>query len=95
MQYNTMPCLRELSSTIKSIKIKTFTVLHHGFKGKDEFETQLKKCHPNINKCLQKFYLSARKRDGINFYNKESLTAIQPARFSLFYDVHLLFYCKK
>ena len=27
-----------------------------------------------LNKCLQKFYLSARKQDG-TFYNKKSLTA--------------------
>ena len=31
-----------------------------------------------LNKCLQKFYLSARKRDG-SFYNKKSLTAIRAA----------------
>jgi len=31
-----------------------------------------------LNKCLQKFYLSARKRDG-TFYNKKSLTAIRAA----------------
>ena len=33
---------------------------------------------PELNKCLQKFYLSARKRDG-SFYNKKSLTAILAA----------------
>ena len=33
---------------------------------------------PELNKCLQKFYLSARKRDG-SFYNKKSLTAIRAA----------------
>ena len=31
-----------------------------------------------LNKCLQKFYLSARKRDG-TYYNKKSLTAIRAA----------------
>ena len=31
-----------------------------------------------LNKCLQKFYLSARRRDG-TIYNKKSLTAIQAA----------------
>lgn len=31
-----------------------------------------------LNKCLQKFYLSARRRDG-TFYNKKSLTAIRAA----------------
>ena len=31
-----------------------------------------------LNKCLQKLYLSARKRDG-TFYNKKSLTAIRAA----------------
>ena len=40
---------------------------------------------PELNKCLQKFYLSARKRNG-SFYNKKSLTAIQTAL-----DRHLLF----
>ncbi|PFX13896.1 hypothetical protein AWC38_SpisGene21991 [Stylophora pistillata] len=33
---------------------------------------------PEQNKCLQKFYLSATKRDG-SFYNKKSLTAIRAA----------------
>ena len=33
---------------------------------------------PELNKCLQKFYLLARKRDG-SFYNKKSLTAIRTA----------------
>ena len=31
-----------------------------------------------LNKCLQKFYLSARRQDG-TFYNKNSLTAIRAA----------------
>ena len=31
-----------------------------------------------LNKCLQKFHLSARRRDG-TFYNKKSLTAIRAA----------------
>ncbi|CAH3172119.1 unnamed protein product [Porites lobata] len=31
-----------------------------------------------LNKCLQKFYLSARKRDG-SYYNKKSLIAIRAA----------------
>ena len=31
-----------------------------------------------LNKCLQKFYLSARRRDG-TFYNQQSLTAIRAA----------------
>ncbi|CAH3018301.1 unnamed protein product [Porites evermanni] len=31
-----------------------------------------------LNKCLQKFYLSSRRRDG-TFYNKNSLTAIRSA----------------
>ena len=33
---------------------------------------------PELNKCLQKFYLSARKRDG-SFCNKKSLTTIRAA----------------
>ena len=40
---------------------------------------------PELNKCLQKFYLSARKRDG-SFYDKKSLTATRTAL-----DRHLLF----
>ena len=32
----------------------------------------------HFNKCLQKFYLPARRRDG-TFYNKKSLTAIRAA----------------
>ncbi|PFX17723.1 hypothetical protein AWC38_SpisGene17925 [Stylophora pistillata] len=33
---------------------------------------------PELTKCLQKFYLSAKKREG-SFYNKKSLTAIRAA----------------
>ena len=33
---------------------------------------------PELNKCLEKFYLSARKRGG-SFYNKKSITAIRAA----------------
>ena len=33
---------------------------------------------PELNKCLQKFYLSTRKRDS-SFYNKKSLTVIPAA----------------
>ena len=32
---------------------------------------------PELNKCLQKFYLSARKRDG-SFYNKNRLPRSEP-----------------
>ena len=31
-----------------------------------------------LNKCLQKFYVAARKKDG-NYYNRKSLTAIRAA----------------
>ena len=51
-----------------------------------EFATPFEEMSPpELNKCLKKFYLSARKRDGI-FYNKKSLTAIRTAL-----DRHLLF----
>ena len=44
-----------------------------------EFATPFEEMSPpELNKCLQKFYLSARKRDG-SFYNKKSLTAIRAA----------------
>ena len=44
-----------------------------------EFTTPFEEMSPSeLNKCLQKFYLSARKRDG-SFYNKKSLTAIRAA----------------
>ena len=44
-----------------------------------EFATPFEKMSPpELNKCLEKFYLSARKRDD-SFYNKKSLTAIRPA----------------
>ena len=51
-----------------------------------EFATPFEEMSPpELNKCLQKFYLSARKRDD-SFYNKKSLTAIRTAldRHSLF-----------
>ena len=49
------------------------------FQTQREFETPFEEMSsPELNKCLQKFYLSARKRDG-SFYNKKSLTAIRVA----------------
>ena len=49
------------------------------FQTQREFETPFEEMSPTeLNKCLQKFYLSARKRDG-SFYNKKSLTAIRAA----------------
>ena len=47
------------------------------FQLQKEFATPFEEMSPpEQNKCLQKFYLSARKRDG-SFYNKKSLTAIR------------------
>jgi len=50
----------------------------------EEFTTPFEEMSAEqLNKCLQKFFLSARKRDG-SFYNKKSLTAIRAA-----FDNHL------
>ena len=44
-----------------------------------EFATPFEEMSPpELNICFQKFYLSARKRDG-SFYNKKSFTAIRAA----------------
>ena len=49
------------------------------FQLQKEFATPFEEMSPpELNECLQKFYLSARKRDG-SFYNKKSLTAIRAA----------------
>jgi len=51
-----------------------------GFQQQEEFSSNIEEMTPQrLNKCLQKFYLSARRREG-TFYNKnESLTAIRAA----------------
>ena len=47
------------------------------FQQQEEFNSTIEEMTPQqLNNCLQKFYLSARRRDG-TFYNKKSLTAIQ------------------
>ena len=51
--------------------MKHSNVLQLGFNNKRNLSHLLRK-------CLQKFYLSARRRDG-TFYNKKSLTAIRAA----------------
>ena len=49
------------------------------FQMQEEFKTPFEEMSPiQLNKCLQKFYLSARKRDG-SYYNKKSLIAIRAA----------------
>ncbi|CAH3181428.1 unnamed protein product, partial [Porites lobata] len=49
------------------------------FQMQEEFKTLFEEMSPiQLNKCLQKFYLSARKRDG-SYYNKKSLIAIRAA----------------
>ena len=75
---NTMPCLRKLSST----KITMNTMKHLMFlslvQQQEEFNSTIEEMTPRqqLNKCVQKFYLSARRRDG-TFCNKKSLTAIR------------------
>ena len=54
------------------------------FQQQAEFKTPVEDMSPQqLNKCFQKFYLSARKRDG-NFYNKKSLSAIRAGEISTF-----------
>ncbi|CAH3041592.1 unnamed protein product [Porites lobata] len=49
------------------------------FQMQEEFKTPFEEMSPiQLNKCLQKFYLSARKREG-SYYNKKSLIAIRAA----------------
>ena len=45
------------------------------FQQQEELNSTIEKMRPQqLNKCLQTFYLSTRRRDG-TFYNKKSLTA--------------------
>ena len=49
------------------------------FQIQTEFKTPFEEMSPKeLNKCLQMFYLSARKRDG-SFYNKKTLTSFRAA----------------
>ena len=74
---NTVPCLQKLSSA--KIKMKTSDVFSAWFQQQKEFHSTLDEMTPQqLNKCLQKFYLSARRRE-CTFYNKKSLTAIRAA----------------
>ena len=46
-------------------------------RGQTEFTTPYEEMNPEeLNKCLQKFYVAARKKAG-NYYNRKSLTAIR------------------
>ena len=58
----------------RSLKNQSWIIfLQNGFKYR-VFATSFEEMSPpELSKCLQKFYLSARKRDG-SFYNKKSLT---------------------
>ena len=49
---------------INKLKSNLIIFLHNDFKFKKEFTTPFEKISPQeLNKCLQKFYLSARKSD--------------------------------
>ena len=76
---NTMPCLRKLSSTkiiMKTMKYLMFFSLVSTTRG---IQLNIEEMTPQqLNKCLQKFYLSERRRDG-TFYNKKSLTVVRAA----------------
>ena len=77
---NTMPCLRKLLSTIKS-QWKQWNIwcFSAWFQQQEEFKSTIEEMTPQqLIKCLQKFYLSARRREG-TFHNKTSLTAIRAA----------------
>ena len=57
--------------------INKLTFFTEWFQMQEEFKTPFEEMSPiQLNKCLQKFYLSARKRDG-SYYNKKSLIAIR------------------
>ena len=59
--------------------INKLTFFTEWFQMQEEFKTPFEEMSPiQLNKCLQKFYLSARKRDG-SYYNKKSLIAIRAA----------------
>ena len=76
---NTMPCLRKLSSTKITMNIMKHLMFLSLVQQQEEFNSTTEEMTPQqLNKCLQKFYLSARRRDG-TFYNKKSLTAIRAA----------------
>ena len=76
---NTMPCLRKLSSTKITMKTMKHLMFSAWFQQPDEFNSAIEEMTPQQrNKCLQKFCLSARRRDG-TFYNEKSLTAIRAA----------------
>lgn len=60
------------------IKVKWY-FFTEWFQIQKEFATPFEEMSPpELNKCLQKFYLSGKKGDG-RFYNKKSLTAIRAA----------------
>ena len=74
---NTMPCL--LSSTKITMKTKNIFCFSAWFQQQEEFNSTIEEMTPQqLNKCLQEFYLSARRRDA-TCYNKKSLTAIRAA----------------
>ena len=76
---NLMPCLRKLSSTKITMKTMKHLMFFSFFQQQEEFNSTIEEMTlQQLNKCLQKFYLSARRRDG-TFYNKKSLTAIRAA----------------
>ena len=53
-------------------KNTNLNIFQHGFSKKNEFVTTVKEMTPTqLNKCLEKFYVSARKRYWRN-YNKKS-----------------------
>ena len=67
---------RALNSQWKQWNIWCFSAW---FQQQEEFNSTIEEMTPQqLNNCLQKFYLSARRRDG-TFYNKKSLTAIRAA----------------
>ena len=49
------------------------------FSQQEEFTTDIEEMNKEeLNKCLRKFYMSARKQDG-GYYNKATLTSIRAA----------------
>ena len=67
---------RALKSQRKQWNIWCFSAW---FQQHQQFKSTIEEMKPmQLKKCLQKFYCSARRRDG-TFYNKKSLTAIRAA----------------
>ena len=70
------PCQLKIINKAPKCPLQKFS---EWFRGQTEFTTPYEEMNPEkLNKCLQKFYVAARKKGG-NYYNRKSLTAIRAA----------------